>query len=1353
MTRLQCGVLVQNIGRSLMGTTRGGGSIAPVRLSVHNNKPSILILTEICESENLTGKKGVFKGLTCTQHSFAGPESRTGGVAIFVRPNSLAGIEGSTRNSPEGHYTAGIYLLGQTKVIVGGVYGPSCSSDNKAFDVFQEFFEILEELMQRWGTQNIILGGDFNLKLDQNETKPRAVKLVRDFINEYAILDAGLQAGCQPTWRRPNAHRRKSRLDYILYTENLIVENFKLTWFRKDHAQLTCALSVGGGGRNPLIKPILKDWVLTRQEFLEKAPDVILDVLLDHDLTYRNSTLEERADFVDGRKPQQMELELNVCEAKEGIFEAHVFQIILQKIVKMQKTLQMQIIREQKEILEQINSDIAGAFEHLDSLQANDPEIEEVEAYIAERKYELTCYAENKELAGRQRILNFEQTNNGKGTAASFYVTRELKSKKTIQKLVNDNGQEITESQEIVEKLEDNYKSAVGSAFVPNMRLVDFLERYGVEMPKLAEEEQQSLNEDVTKEEIQLALSSAKVRSSPGPSGQSISIFKYLFSQIPKLMTAAINQLIFVPGLMHGSSFAWLIERRVVYIPKPGKPADRVGNLRPLSLLETLYKILTRVLTRRMAGTLDAVLYSEQHGFRGERSTQTAVLPVLEAIQDAERTGQPLQLLAVDLKAAFDTIAPDVIYQVMQLECYPAIYADALHKITSSGTGRIFVNKILGEKFYIKGGTGQGDPASAPRFTVGSDPVLRALNIITEEFRYKFSNSNTKLPVLGYADDHFKGLAVSNPMQIVQILQVYEDFSKVSGLKISIEKTSILAYNTCPELLNSITEQTGIRVVTSMRYLGVEIRQTFSESREASYLSMNEKLTGKHDRISSSFVDLFHKRQLIQTVMLPSYNHIVMAFGYSEQVGTTVDSSIRNLLWEKTRGGVVSQGRRLVAKNRLAASFNMGGLQMDLSAERAQGLLLNTLQRFKNQMELPEEKRIIYAKIFREKLEEIDAPSLKDLFQYCGSQIWLKYSNRLKNKSIILSQMFSSYANFLQLNEKSKESWLTVPIAGHSKIPPIYRLTVADGYTLAQQGYTHIAQLFAENYFTGGMQWNEDAEYTGLRGANVEHIIVKCKMLRRELTQSLPSRAPRPIGSLEQTLQGKKLSSVFRESARRELDGSIPGPPAYFTRRRDGISIPPLHRFMQGYDNLFKMKLSSKTLETSFSILNRVVWTNQKQNWTTAARGDGDAADPSCLLCGRTENTLHLIFECERLAEPLWAVLTETVNRYLDERGVPHRITLHSFNVMYNMYVAGMEASGGGQLQLLIQEIKRMLIYKRYSRSTTGNTGRAIAYDLPRIIMNIMIVTKKLISLRKFQGKDREFLEGICALLMQRMDD
>jgi len=547
--------------------------------------------------------------------------------------------------------------------------------------------------------------------------------------------------------------------------------------------------------------------------------------------------------------------------------------------------------------------------------------------------------------------------------------------------------------EEIEQILRDGFVSSVGGRFMASRTLEQFLEDTGVELPVLAEAEVAFMENEVEIDEVRKALASAKADSAPGPSGQTIAIFKYIFSQVPVLFTRAINELIFVPGLVGHPMFCWLQERKVVSIPKPGKVPDRVGNLRPLSLLETLYKILTRILSGRMAETMDGVLHPDQHGFRRDRGIQTATVPVLEAVKDAEKTGQPLQLLSIDLKAAFDTISPDVIYKVMTLEKYPQIFTDAMHQLTSEGRGRMYVQGFLGPQFEIKNGAGQGDPPSATRFNIGSDPVLRAAHLIAQQFRYVFSNG-LRAPSKGYADDHLHPLNVTNAGQVGAIIDVYKKFKEVSGLQISIEKTKILCINTDPALMQEISDLTGVGVVNKLRFLGVEIRATYSESLKESFKTVDEGVQAKYDRINSAFLDLFHRRQLICSVLLPSYNHLFMAFGVQQDICDNLDKMVVKLLWTKKRGGQVKQGRRLVARGRIGASHQMGGLQVDSARVTARSLLLNTFQRLMAQSDLEPQQRTFMWELLRRDLEAIHAPGLSELLTHAGEKIWIQIGGK-----------------------------------------------------------------------------------------------------------------------------------------------------------------------------------------------------------------------------------------------------------------------------------------------------------------------------------------------------------------------
>ena len=168
------------------------------------------------------------------------------------------------------------------------------------------------------------------------------------------------------------------------------------------------------------------------------------------------------------------------------------------------------------------------------------------------------------------------------------------------------------------------------------MSLAEFLHKYGVDLPEIDINTTEELDRDFTEEEVRQAMKEAASKSAPGPSGQTIGFYKYIFTEIPYIVTKALNEIMFVPGLCNANIIKWIKHRKIVYIPKPGKNIEDIRNLRPLSMLETLYKIQTRLLAKRLGKALEEVLSKHQHGFRPNRSIQTASIPVLLSVKEAE---------------------------------------------------------------------------------------------------------------------------------------------------------------------------------------------------------------------------------------------------------------------------------------------------------------------------------------------------------------------------------------------------------------------------------------------------------------------------------------------------------------------------------------------------------------------------------------------------------------------------------------------------------------------------------------------------------------------------------------------
>ncbi len=145
-------------------------------------------------------------------------------------------------------------------------------------------------------------------------------------------------------------------------------------------------------------------------------------------------------------------------------------------------------------------------------------------------------------------------------------------------------------------------------------------------------------------------------------------------------------------------------------------------------------------------------------------------------------------------------------------------------------------------------------------------------------------------------------------------------------------------------------------------------------------------------------------------------------------------------------------------------------------------------------------------------------------------------------------------------------------------------------------------------------------------------IVIKCNSLRRTIAgEGLPV-GPAHQGPFLRTCH-EKFSSLHRKLFREEQEGGIPGPPSYFTRRGEGILVPALHKFMQGYKNLLNLNIPSKTITNSFLVMNRQIWTNQKRHLSTT--NAEEQAIALCALCGEVENTMHLLSECARCSGPL----------------------------------------------------------------------------------------------------------------------
>ena len=108
-------------------------------------------------------------------------------------------------------------------------------------------------------------------------------------------------------------------------------------------------------------------------------------------------------------------------------------------------------------------------------------------------------------------------------------------------------------------------------------------------------------------EEVSNTLKNTKINVAPGAGGFTGSFYKVFWCYLKKIVFGAIHE-IFKNRELPISVRLGII----ALIPKGDKDKGFISNWQPLTILETLYKILSSTLASRLKPTLDRLLGQEQ---------------------------------------------------------------------------------------------------------------------------------------------------------------------------------------------------------------------------------------------------------------------------------------------------------------------------------------------------------------------------------------------------------------------------------------------------------------------------------------------------------------------------------------------------------------------------------------------------------------------------------------------------------------------------------------------------------------------------------------------------------------------
>ena len=259
-------------------------------------------------------------------------------------------------------------------------------------------------------------------------------------------------------------------------------------------------------------------------------------------------------------------------------------------------------------------------------------------------------------------------------------------------------------------------------------------------------------------------------------------------------------------------------------IPKVPKP-KRMTDYRPISLLNTDYKLLASVLAKRLKETLPKALLSHQKGGVPGRFIFDSLCLFRDVIDDASRkaksprgNSQPVNaaIIAYDLEKAYDLVNRDVLWETMGAMGYPSLFIDwlkTLYSITQLCplNGSSIVGTI-DEAQSVR----QGCPLSIHLFAIYIEPLLVRLSTSIDGYNLL----GEKIKVRAYVDDLV--VFVSSYRDILRACKAIEEFCAWAKARVNKGKTKLLGLGSwalkpfSSTVLPSPTTQTADQTVSGL---------------------------------------------------------------------------------------------------------------------------------------------------------------------------------------------------------------------------------------------------------------------------------------------------------------------------------------------------------------------------------------------------------------------------------------------------------------------------------------------------------------------------------------------------------
>lgn len=324
-----------------------------------------------------------------------------------------------------------------------------------------------------------------------------------------------------------------------------------------------------------------------------------------------------------------------------------------------------------------------------------------------------------------------------------------------------------------------------------------------------------------SKEEVKKAVFGISADSTPGPDGFSSLLYQVCWNIVGDDVVAAVTD--FFNGAYMPRSFTATM---IVLLPKRENP-QTWPDFRPISLCNVSNKIISKILSERLAPLLPIRTAPNQSGFVKGRLLSDNVLLAQEIIRDlANSSPSPNVAIKLDMAKAYDRVQWPFFIKILRKMGFEEKWISLIERNVNSCWFSVLVNGAAAGFFKSSRGLRQGDLLSPSLFVIAAEYLSRSLDSLIlgrREMRYATTRHGMEVSHLAYADDIIV-FTQAKQESIQELIECLNHYAAASGQRINKEKSQFYIDEKHASWASNIEASGGFRRGSfPFTYLGVPI--------------------------------------------------------------------------------------------------------------------------------------------------------------------------------------------------------------------------------------------------------------------------------------------------------------------------------------------------------------------------------------------------------------------------------------------------------------------------------------------------------------------------------------------------